>query len=238
MLSRTQQELTRRQGRPDALLEITQALARIDGLDEKGETGINTRPRHSTKPDEKPKRGPRTKGKTKGKPTPTGKSKTCTKCKLPKPLDRFPPHPDTRDGRAAWCKDCRAVLRKRRNQTNMVARLKHHFAARMTQQLKDNGVSANEMPPLVLEMESYLGYKMADLVKVLDADIQEREGITLKEAFDDGYHVDHITPLSKFPFGEIGDENFRRCWAQDNLRAIPAADNLKKGSVDIFEDES
>jgi len=108
----------------------------------------------------------------------------------------------------------------------------------MTQQLKDNGVSTDEMPPLVLEMESYLGYKMADLVKELDADILEREGISLKEAFDDGYHVDHITPLSRFPFGEIGDETFRRCWAQDNLRAIPAADNLKKGSTDIFEDES
>ncbi len=242
MLSRTQQELARRQGRPASLLEIGQMLARIDATGNKDETA---KPRHSTElgsstrpdVDGKAKTGTSKKSR-RAKPTPTGKSKTCTKCKLPKPLDRFPPHPDTRDGRAAWCKDCRAVLRKRRNQTNMVARLKHHFAARMTQQLKDNGVSADEMPPLVLEMESYLGYKMSDLVKVLDVDIQEREGISLREAFDDGYHVDHITPLSKFPFGEIGDKNFRRCWAQDNLRAIPAADNLKKGSVDIFEDES
>lgn len=169
------------------------------------------------------------------KGVPTGKTKVCSKCKLSKSTDRFPPHPSTADKLAAWCKDCRAVLRKRRNQENMVARLKHHFAARMTQQLKDNGIT--DIPPLVLEMESYLGYKMGDLVRYLDDDIRERENITLHQAFKKGYHVDHITPLSKFPFGEIGDETFRECWSMDNLRAIPAQENLKKGSIDTFGDE-
>ncbi len=165
---------------------------------------------------------------------PTGKTKVCTKCKLPKPVGRFPKHPDTADGLAAWCKDCRAVLRKRRNQTNMVARLKHHFAARITQQLTDAGIQ--DIPPLVAEMESYLGYKMSDLVRYLEEDIQERENMSLKIAFGKGYHVDHIVPLSAFPLVKIGDESFQACWAIDNLRAIPAADNLKKGSKVIRED--
>lgn len=173
-----------------------------------------------------------------GKPESTGRTKVCTKCKLPKSVDRFPPHPDTADGLAAWCKDCRAVLRKRRNQNNMQARLKHHFAARMTQQLLDSGTSKEDIPPLVANMESYLGYKMVDLVRYLGDDIQEREGMSLKEAFDSGYHVDHITPLSKFLPHEIGDSTFRRCWSMDNLRAIPAVDNLKKGSKDIFEEST
>jgi hypothetical protein len=120
----------------------------------------------------------------------------------------------------------------------MVARLKHHFAARITQQLTDSGVKKDDMPPLVAEMESYLGYKMVDLVRYLDDDIQEREGISLKQAFAKGYHVDHITPLSKFPFTAIGDETFRDCWCMGNLRAISAADNLKKGAIDIFEDDN
>ncbi len=172
-----------------------------------------------------------------GKPESTGRTKVCTKCKLPKSVDRFPPHPDTSDGLAAWCKDCRAVLRKRRNQNNMEARLKHHFAARMTQQLLDSGALKEDIPPLVAEMEAYLGYKMVDLVRYLGDDIQEREGMTLKEAFDDGYHVDHITPLSKFLPHSIGDSTFQRCWAMDNLRAIPGVDNLRKGSRDIYGTE-
>ena len=226
--SRTQAELDRLVSRPSDLLELAKSTARV--LVEPTPTGRGAETgTHDVSASTAPSKG----GKKK-KPVPTGRAKVCTKCKLPKPVERFPPHPDTADGLAAWCKDCRAVLRKRRNQNNLEARLKHHFAARMTQQLLDAGVK--EIPPLVLEMESYLGYKMGDLVKYLDADMQEREGMSLKEAFDDGYHVDHITPLSKFPLGTIGDENFRECWAIGNLRAIPAADNLKKGSVDIFED--
>lgn len=234
MLTSTQQELSRLARRPSELQVIVLTLDRVLGGDEptptptgRGESGATGLPVGTGGSRADPSKKAPSNGKTS-----SGRAKTCSKCKLPKPIERFPPHPNTADGLAAWCKDCRAVLRKRRNQTNMGARLKHHFAARMTQQLKDNGIE--EVPPLVLEMESYLGYKMGDLVRYLDADVREREGMSLKEAFDEGYHVDHITPLSKFPFGEIGDEGFRECWAMGNLRAIPAADNLKKGSEDIF----
>ncbi len=230
LLSRTQAEMRRVTEHPEVLEELVEDYKRI--LADGRESTTKTR----THPDEKeaPPSTAVSLGPAK-KAVPTGKTKTCTKCKLPKGLDRFPPHPNTADGKAAWCKDCRAVLRKRRGENNMVARLKHHFAARMTTQLVDAGVK--EIPPLVLEMESYLGYKMGDLVRYLEDDIQEREGISLKGAFDKGYHVDHITPLSKFPLGQIGDETFRDCWRMDNLRVIPAADNLKKGAVDIFEED-
>ena len=232
MLSRTQAELTRITQRPTDLLALEQAIARtVDAnalriaLKEDEKAGRTEKAEETKEPTTK-SLGTAKKGVS------TGKTKVCSKCKLPKSVDRFPPHPSTADRKAAWCKDCRAVLRKRRNQENMVARLKHHFAARMTQQLKDNGVT--DIPPLVLEMESYLGYKMADLVTYLDDDIRDREDISLHQAFNKGYHVDHITPLSKFPFGEIGDKTFRKCWSMDNLRAIPAQENLKKGSTDTF----
>ncbi len=242
MLSRTQAELSRITQRPGELLALEQAIARSVDANalrialKKDEKDASTEKGKEGKEGEVGEKHPPKSLGTAKKGVATGKTKVCSKCKLPKSTDRFPPHPSTSDKLAAWCKDCRAVLRKRRNQDNLVARLKHHFAARITQQLKDNGVA--DIPPLVLEMESYLGYKMGDLVTYLDDDIQDREGITLHQAFKKGYHVDHITPLSKFPFGALGDKIFRECWAMDNLRAIPAQENLKKGSTDTFGDDN
>lgn len=39
--------------------------------------------------------------------------KTCTACRLPKPLDDFHRHPLTRDGRRPECKDCRRDRKRR-----------------------------------------------------------------------------------------------------------------------------
>ncbi len=36
----------------------------------------------------------------------TSGAKTCTKCERTKPLDEFPLHARTRDGRDSWCRDC------------------------------------------------------------------------------------------------------------------------------------
>jgi len=218
MLSRTQKEFTRLDERPAELDAIAEMVANKESSPPKEREG---------------KEGTSSKPQTKQE---AGKTKLCTKCKTHKPVGRFPPHKDTRDGLAAHCKDCRAVLRKRRNQVNFEAKLKHHFAARMSQQLA-SPVTGKPPPQLVEKMEIYLGYKMSELVTHLDEDIQEREGISLKVAFDRGYHVDHITPLSKFKVGHLEDSEFRKCWAIDNLRMMDADENLKKGSKDIYEDD-
>ena len=36
--------------------------------------------------------------------------KICTKCEIWKPLDRYSPQKQCRDGRKSWCKDCNAAL--------------------------------------------------------------------------------------------------------------------------------
>ncbi len=227
MLSRTQSEFQRLVGRPDELKAISDAIAA---------RSAPTPPPEGTDPPSDASPTLRSSAQSLGpskKVVPSGKAKLCTKCKLHKPLERFPPHKDTRDGLAAHCKDCRAVLRKKRNETNFEAKLKHHFAARMTLQLAE----MDELPPLVANMEQYVGYTMADLIIWLNADIFEREEITLKEAFKRGYHVDHIRPLSLFPVKHIDDPEFKKCWAMTNLRMMSAEDNLKKGAKDIYEDD-
>ncbi len=223
MLSRTQTEILRIVEHPIELDRIAVAISKRPQID----AGENTPSKESQRSTTN-SLGPAEEA------VPTGKTKLCTKCKTYKPVGRFPPHKDTKDGLAAHCKDCRAVLRKRRNDTNFEARLKHHFAARMAQQLQ----GMDELPPLVANMESYVGYKMKDLVVYLGADLFEREGITLADAFERGYHIDHIVALSTFPVKHVNDKAFKECWAMDNLRAISSEDNLKKGSKDVFGDDA
>jgi hypothetical protein len=60
----------------------------------------------------------------------------------------------------------------------------------------------------------------------------------LKDALNEGYHIDHIRPLSLYPVvrkvmggtEEVDWEVFRACWRIENLTAIPARENLQKGA--------
>ena len=44
------------------------------------------------------------------------------------------------------------------------------------------------------------------------------------------WHIDHIIPQSKLLYTSMDDENFKKCWALENLQPLWAVDNLKKGS--------
>lgn len=53
---------------------------------------------------------------------PAGEEKTCTKCKVPKPVKEFYRRPENKDGMAEQCKDCvnkikREVNAKKRDET-------------------------------------------------------------------------------------------------------------------------
>jgi len=67
----------------------------------------------------------------------------------------------------------------------------------------------------------------------------------LGKSMPDGYswgdladmHIDHIQPVSSFDIKEIGDEEFMRCWALDNLQLLSAEDNMRKGAKLDWEAE-
>lgn len=44
------------------------------------------------------------------------------------------------------------------------------------------------------------------------------------------WHIDHITPQDHFQFKSMGDEEFKKCWALENLRPLAKKLNLKKGN--------
>lgn len=155
--------------------------------------------------------------------------KKCVKCGAKKPLSDFGTHSDTADGRQSYCKTCKNALNVKARQINVNVRLKHHIATRVIDQL---GLLAP--PDTYARIEELLGYRIKTLTRYLRTDLQKREPHkTLKQALEEGYHVDHIYPLSKFPVVQEGAVDwgaFRECWALENLTAIPAAENLAKGS--------
>lgn len=44
------------------------------------------------------------------------------------------------------------------------------------------------------------------------------------------WQIDHIIPCAKLPYISMDDENFRICWALENLRPLDAIENIKKGN--------
>ena len=44
------------------------------------------------------------------------------------------------------------------------------------------------------------------------------------------WHIDHIKPQSLFNFESFEDDEFKECWALDNLQPLSAEENRKKSN--------
>jgi len=157
------------------------------------------------------------------------RTKKCSKCYKTLPTSEFGANSTTYDGFQTWCRTCRNQVHVDRRKKDLAHRIQHHFHTRMTEQLGrcPGGVPEN----LWANMETYLGYTFRELKHALNSELRAREGIGLKEGLiHRGYHIDHIRPLASFVIVSVNDPTFRECWAISNLKAIPSADNLAKGS--------
>lgn len=148
----------------------------------------------------------------------------------------FGRHKDSSDGLQSICYACKNVMNNEARKKNVSARLRHHTATRCLTQLGKPLTPKN----FVANLEDYLGYRISKLVKHLSHDLREREGKKrkLRDALNEGYHIDHIKPLSSFNVvwtdrggtPQVNWDIFRECWDVDNLTAIPALENLMKGA--------
>lgn len=151
----------------------------------------------------------------------------------------FGDHPDSGDGLQSICYLCKNQANADKRNKDVKTRLRHHIATRCLTHLGDLAPEG-----FTRDLEDYLGYKIAALVRHLRTDLRAREGEKRKllEALNEGYHIDHIRPLSSFriivpegsPLEDFQDRIdwgvFKECWAMDNLTAIPADENLAKGA--------
>lgn len=176
--------------------------------------------------------------------------KKCIKCRAWKPRKDilcedsgavttkhgFGKHKDSGDGLQSICFSCKNEMNNAARERDVKARIRHHTATRCLTQLGKPLTPKN----FVTNIEDYLGYRISKLVKHLSRDLKRREGPKrkLRDALNEGYHIDHIRPLSlhKVVFTNRGGEEevdwdiFRECWDIKNLTAIPAEENLQKGA--------
>lgn len=86
--------------------------------------------------------------------------------------------------------------------------------------LKRGGKNGNHWEDLV-------GYSLDDLKCRLNETIPN--GYSWVDFLEsDKLHIDHIIPISAFDFSLPEHIDFRRCWALENLRLLPASENRKK----------
>lgn len=180
--------------------------------------------------------------------------KKCIKCRLWFPREDvlgedeeviekrgFGKHKESSDGLQSICFDCKNVMNNDARNRNVRVRIRHHTATRCLTQL------GKPLTPkgFVANIEEYLGYRISKLVKHLSIQLKETEGPRrkLRDALNDGYHIDHIRPLSLYKVVVVDEkgepsvdwDEFRRCWKIENLVAIPALENLQKGAK--FEEQ-
>lgn len=174
--------------------------------------------------------------------------KKCIKCRAWRPREditdetdghvqkrQFGLHDTSDDGLQSICYSCKNIANTTARSKNASQRIRHHTGTRCMTQLGTHAPGN-----FVKNMEDYLGYKIVSLVKALGKDLKEREGPKrkLRDALNEGYHIDHIVPLSSFDIllstnsggNVVNWDVFRECWAITNLRAIPADENLAKGA--------
>lgn len=162
--------------------------------------------------------------------TRTTRSKRCSKCGKSKALNDYPKHSTSSDGHAAYCRDCKNGLAKDRRLKDPIARLRHYTVTRIKNEWPKEDIPKD----IQSNLEAYVGYELYELKKKLKEEVRSMYGISLIESFKLGYHLDHIKPHSSFDAKEIGDDDFKACWAIENLRMIPALENLQKGAKTDF----
>lgn len=76
--------------------------------------------------------------------------------------------------------------------------------------------------------ESLVGYSLEQLMNHLEK--QFKQGMTWDNYGRNGWHIDHVIPISAFNFQTFKDVDFKRCWALDNLRPLWELDNIRKSN--------
>jgi hypothetical protein len=107
---------------------------------------------------------------------------------------------------------------KNRRRTNLKINLNHKISTAIRLSLRNNKNGR--------KWEILVGYSLNDLIEKLEKAMPK--GYTWQDYLEGRLHIDHIIPKSVFNFNKSEHTDFRKCWALDNLRLLPAKENRVK----------
>lgn len=114
--------------------------------------------------------------------------------------------------------------------------LRYAVSSAIKQALNENSSSKkgkscfNYLPYTTQELRNYIGELFEPWMN------WNNYGKYLAKEWDDEnlstwtWSLDHIIPQSDLPYTSMDDENFKRCWALENLRPLPAKQNVIEGT--------
>lgn len=177
-------------------------------------------------------------------------TKTCTKCKEAKELNKFHRCKRSSDGRLSWCALCMNAKNKRWRQHNPEKEVSRHLVWRKNNPDKEREIQSrkqrkrwNTDPVYRSTMNlrrrmrlalrganksassfELLGCTGEELKKHLES--QFVDGMTWDNYGLHGWHIDHIRPCSEFDLSDHSQQ--RECFHHKNLRPLWAEDNLNR----------
>lgn len=134
-------------------------------------------------------------------------------------------------------KNKQAIIEYRREyEKREKVKLRRLIADRVRDMLKKSKTSKNNISVL-----PYLSYTIQDLKQHLESQFEawmnwENHAIYNHKVWDDQdsstwtWNIDHIIPQSKLPYSSMEEDNFKKCWALDNLRPLSAKQNVIEGN--------
>jgi len=133
-------------------------------------------------------------------------------------------------------------INKNRDNLNLKNRIKWntdpHYKLRKAVSLHvRNYLKSNKNGSII----KYLSYSIEELKKHLESKFEdwmtwENWGVYKIDSWNDNdkltwtWQIDHIIPQSKFTFTSMEDEDFKNCWALENLRPYSAKMNVLEGA--------
>lgn len=129
----------------------------------------------------------------------------------------------------------RKEYQKNKYKNNIDYKIKVFISTKIYRTLKSQNVSKNRNKTL-----DYLQYSLKDLKKHLEAQFEnwmtwKNHGKYIANNWDDNnpltwtWQIDHIVPQTDLPYKSMDDENFKKCWALENLRPLNAKQNVLDG---------
>jgi hypothetical protein len=175
--------------------------------------------------------------------------KECCTCHIIKPISEFVKHCNKKDGHSSQCKQCMKNKSKvfylehsnyykqyqKEHKIQLLIyqakysknKLKTEIIFKITKNLRNrfwNAIKKNWKSGYTLEL---LGCSVDFLKKHLES--QFKEGMSWDNYGKNGWHIDHIKPLSSFNLNK--KEEIYKCWNYKNLQPWWWYENIKKRSL-------